>query len=132
MNAVSFAPVPLPRRKRILIVDDDTDSADALVQLLGDRYDTLVAGDGVEGAEKATTSSPDLIITDITMPRLDGLAMVRLVRARLSRKVPIIFLTGRDGPSDVVAGIGVGARHYLTKPVSADDLVRHIERALGI
>jgi DNA-binding response OmpR family regulator len=125
-------PPPSPRRRRILVVDDEIDTTDALVQLLGDRYDILVAGDGIEGLKKATTSPPDLIITDVTMPHLSGLAMVRLVRERICRKVPVIFLTGRDGPSDVVAGIGAGARNYLTKPVTVDDLERHIERALGI
>lgn len=113
-------------------MDDESDTTHALRQLLGDRYDILIASDGLEGLATAQASSPDLIISDITMPRLDGLAMARLVRARMFRKVPIIFLTGRDRPSDVVAGIGVGARHYLTKPVTVEDLERHIERALGV
>lgn len=131
MNPASLIPLP-PRRRVILLVDDEIDTTHALRQLLGDRYDILVAGDGMEGFETAQASSPDLIISDITMPRLDGLTMVRLLRARMLRKVPIIFLTGRDRPSDVVAGIGAGARHYLTKPVSPEELERYIERALGI
>jgi len=131
MNTLSSIPAS-PRRRLILIVDDEIDTTDALVQMLGDRYDTLVAGDGIDGFEKATTSLPDLIITDVAMPGLDGLAMVKLVRAHMERKVPIIFLTCRDAPMDVVAGIAAGARHYLTKPVEIAELEHHIERALGI
>ena len=126
---------PLPsaaRRKVVLVVDDDPGARDALLQLLSDRYDVVTAMDGVDGFEMATLLDPDLIVTDVTMPRLDGVAMVKRIRARMQRKAPVIFLTGCDTPSDVIAGISAGARHYLSKPVDINDLERRIEHAIGV
>jgi DNA-binding response OmpR family regulator len=130
-GAVNTAPSVSLRRKLILLVEDESASSEALACLLSARYDVMVACDGVQGFEMATESQPDLIITDITMPRLDGLAMVRLIRARMTRKTPVIFLTARNTAADVIAGISAGARHYLTKPVDAVDLENCVARAIG-
>jgi DNA-binding response OmpR family regulator len=120
-----------PRRHVVLVVDDDTASTDLLAKILRPRYEVMVANDGVQGFEMATKSRPDLIITDVTMPRLDGLAMVRLIRARLHSKLPVILLTGRNAAADIIAGIGAGALHYLTKPVNIADLESRVARALS-
>lgn len=121
-----------PRRRRILVVDDEAAVRDALFQALGARYDVTVAGDGGEGADLAAKVLPDLILSDVSMPRLDGFEMVRRIRAQLGRKVPVIFLTALDSPRAVIEGISVGARHYLTKPVNLTDLERRVARALGM
>ncbi len=120
-----------PERKRILIVEDDTGALSALAYALGARYDVVVARDGVEGAEVAAKSPPDLIITDVTMPRLDGIGMVRRIREQQAAKVPVIFVSALDSPMAVVAGIAAGARHYLTKPLDLNDLEKRIVRVLG-
>lgn len=66
------------------------------------------------------------------MPKLNGVAMVRKMRELLAPvPPPVIFLTARDRPADVVAGIQAGARHYLTKPVKLDDLDAKVRKALG-
>jgi DNA-binding response OmpR family regulator len=127
MNAFPSTP---PRRKSILLVEDDIAAGNAIAQVLGERYDVTVARDGVEGAEMAAKRPPDLIVSDVTMPRLDGVSMVRRIREQLGVKVPVIFLTALDSPTAVIAGIAVGARHYLTKPVDLNDLERRIGRAL--
>jgi DNA-binding response OmpR family regulator len=119
------------RRKRILVVEDEPDSGDILAQFLGGQYDVVVARDGIEGLTKATDWAPDLIISDVSMPGLDGLTMVQHLRFRLGLKVPVIFLTALDSPSDVIAGIASGARHYLTKPVDLSDLKKRVTRVLG-
>jgi DNA-binding response OmpR family regulator len=119
------------RRKRILIVEDEQDSSDMLAQFLGALYDVVVARDGIEGVEQAEKFAPDLIVSDVGLPRLDGLEMVRHIRARTGLKVPVIFLTALGDPSDIIAGISAGARHYLTKPVELSDLKKRIARALG-
>lgn len=111
-------------------MDDDVAVGDAIAQALGDRYDVTVARDGVEGVECAARQRPDLVVSDVTMPRLDGLSMVRRLRAELGAKVPVIFLTALDTPRDVIAGIGAGALHYLSKPVDLNDLERRIGKAL--
>ena len=131
VRAVITIPPARPRRHLILVVDDDTASTDLLAKVLRPHYDVMVANDGVQGFEMATKSRPDLIITDVTMPRLDGLAMVRLIRARLQCKLPVILLTGRNAAADVIAGIGAGALHYLTKPVDIVDLESRVARALS-
>lgn len=118
-------------RRRVLIVEDDEPTRRLLAITLRRNYDVLVAADGMEGLELAfSTPGPDLIVTDVMMPRLDGLGMVREIKRRdPSRKVPVIFLTAKGGAADVAAGIGAGARHYLVKPVklsALEDMVKSI------
>jgi two-component system OmpR family response regulator len=122
---------PLPRRKRILIVEDEPDCSDILASFLAPQYEVVIARDGVEGIAEAKREAPDLIITDVSMPRLDGLAMVRHLRTREGLRAPVIFVTALDSPSDVIAGISAGARNYLSKPVELADLKRRVARALG-
>jgi len=116
------------RKKCILVVDDEPDSSDILAQCLGSQYDIHVAHDGLEGLEQAATCQPDLIISDVSMPRLGGLEMVRLIRARHGLRSQVIFLSGHGAPMDIIAGIAAGARHYLTKPVDLQDLKRRVAR----
>ncbi len=119
-----------PRKKRILVVDDEADWNDILAAFLGGQYDVTTARDGLEGVEAASRYAPDLIISDVSMPRLNGLEMVRHLRARFGLKVPIIFISGQNAPQDIIAGISAGARHYLSKPVELADLKKRIARAL--
>ena len=119
-----------PTRKRILIVEDDSSSRIALVKLLGWGYEVIAAPDGLEGFDAALRNPPDLIISDVTMPKLDGFNMVRRLRAK-GIKAPVIFVTARDRAQDVIAGIQSGARHYITKPIHIDDLEDKIRKILG-
>jgi DNA-binding response OmpR family regulator len=120
-------------RARILIVEDDPDIARFLGRFLGLRYEVETAGDGEAGlAILRRPPPPDLVIADVMMPKLNGVAMVRKMRELLApAPPPVIFLTARDRPADVVAGIQAGARHYLTKPVKLDDLDAKVRKALG-
>lgn len=120
-------------KRRVLIVEDDEPTRRLLAITLRRNYDVLIAADGMEGLELAFTQPPpDLIVTDVMMPRLDGLQMVKEIKRRdPSRKVPVIFLTAKAGAADVAAGIGAGARHYLVKPVrlaALEDMVKSILR----
>jgi len=117
-------------KKRILVVDDEADCSDILAQFLGVQYEVFVARDGLQGIELAGRHRPDLIIADVGMPNLGGLDMVRVIRARHGLKAPVIFVSGRGTPTDIIAGISAGARHYLTKPVDLQDLKRRVVRAL--
>lgn len=120
-----------PRKRRILIVEDEAAVREALFLTLSASYEIVLAADGIEGADAALRFSPDLILSDVSMPRLDGFEMVRRIRAELGRKVPVIFLTALDTPRATIEGISAGARHYLTKPVNLGALERRIARALG-
>jgi DNA-binding response OmpR family regulator len=118
-------------KRRVLIVEDDEPTRRLLAITLRRTYDVVVAADGAEGLEIATTAPlPELIVTDVMMPRLDGVTMVREIKKRdPSRKVPVIFLTAKGGAADVAAGISAGARHYLVKPVklaALEDMVKSI------
>lgn len=120
-------------KRRVLIVEDDEPTRRLLAITLRRTYDVIAAADGAEGLEMASTPPlPDLIITDVMMPRLDGVTMVREIRRRdAARKVPVIFLTAKGGAADVAAGIGAGARHYLVKPIklaALEDMVKSILR----
>jgi DNA-binding response OmpR family regulator len=115
------------------VVEDDEPTRRLLAITLRRNYDVAVASDGMEGLELALAPpQPDLIVTDVMMPRLDGLQMVREIKRRdPSRRVPVIFLTAKGGAADVAAGIGAGARHYLVKPVrlaALEEMVKSILR----
>lgn len=119
--------------RRVLIVEDDEPTRRLLAITLRRAYDVTVAADGEEGLALALASpQPELIITDVMMPRRDGVSMVRELKRRdPSRKVPVIFLTAKGGAADVAAGIGAGARHYLVKPIklaTLEDMVKSLLR----
>lgn len=121
----------LNRRKLILIVDDESDSSEMLAHVLAPLYDVDIAYDGVDGLEHAARNPPDLVISDVSMPRLSGLEMVRHLRHRQGLKAPVIFMSALGEPKDIIAGIAAGARHYLQKPVSLDEVKKRVARALG-
>ncbi len=117
-------------KPRILIVDDEEDSRVALQILLGTwGYLTDVASEGREALKKIPTLRPSLVITDLIMPDVDGLSLMRAVQQEVPR-VPVIILTGRATVDTAVAAMRQGAYDYLTKPVDLDRLRLLIEKAL--
>ena len=114
----------------ILIVDDEEDSRAALQVLLSTwGYVTDVASEGREALKKVPTLRPSLVITDLVMPDMDGLSLMRAVQQEMPR-VPVIILTGRATVDTAVAAMRQGAYDYLTKPVDLDRLRLLIEKAL--
>jgi DNA-binding response OmpR family regulator len=103
---------------RILIVEDDRKLARQLQKGLGEQgHSVTVASEGTEGLEAARYGEFDVLVLDVMLPGLDGLSIVRRLRAAES-KSPILLLTARDAAEDVVAGLDAGADDYLTKPFS--------------
>jgi DNA-binding response OmpR family regulator len=122
---------PKPQR-RILVAEDDEAIAKLLLKILGQRYAVEHAKDGEQALILARNHPPNLFIFDVMMPKIDGLQVARRVRGTPSLKhVPIIFLTGKTRPADVVQGIQAGARHYLTKPFKMEELVGKVTKILG-
>ncbi len=114
---------------RILLVEDEKPLADALMQLFRDsRYLADVAYDGEAGLDLALTNSYDVLVLDIMLPRLNGLEIVRKVRAE-KLDVPILLLTARDAVDDRVQGLDAGADDYLVKPFANKELLARL-RAL--
>src|SRR2546427_12423619 len=107
----------MPDFPTILLVDDE----DAVQKLLAyplerEGYRVVPARDGQEALDLFSAESPDLVVLDITLPRLDGLEVCKRLRARST--VPIIMLTARDDELDKVVGLELGADDYITKPFS--------------
>jgi CheY-like chemotaxis protein len=112
----------------ILIVDDNTDSRELLKKLLeGEGYTILTGQNGYDGLNLTEAMSPDIIITDLSMPGLDGVQMIKMIRERPScSRVPIIALTalGHRAESE---SLEAGADQALSKPVGVDSLIKTIE-----
>ena len=117
-------------KPQILIVDDEEDSRAGLETLLGTwGYATEVASQGREALEKVPHLRPSLVITDLMMPDMDGLALLTALQQEMPR-MPVIILTGRATVDTAVGAMRQGAYDYLTKPVDLDRLRLLIEKAL--
>jgi DNA-binding response OmpR family regulator len=110
----------------ILIVEDDERMAALLKRgLEGEGHVTAVAGDGPEGLDFALSQPFDVMILDVMIPKLNGFEVARRLRRRGCR-TPILMLTAKDAPRDIVNGLDIGADDYLTKPFSFDELLARI------
>ena len=130
-----------PDAQKVLVVDDNPDLRLFIATNLADDYQVEMAQDGVEGLELARRWAPDLIVSDIMMPRMDGYELTRQVRKDPSlSQVPVILATAKSGGEAVEEGLEVGANDYLAKPfeirelkarVSAQLRTRRLERNLS-
>jgi two-component system, OmpR family, alkaline phosphatase synthesis response regulator PhoP len=113
----------------VLVVDDEPQIATiARDYLTRAGFSVAVASDGSTGLEMARQNRPDLVVLDLGLPRLDGLAVARALR--LESDVPIIMLTARVDETDRLAGFDVGADDYITKPFSPRELVARVSSVL--
>ncbi len=120
-------------RRRILVVDDNADMRAYLERLLAPTYDVSLAGDGVDALSAALANPPAMVLSDVMMPRMDGVALVAALRAHPStRHVPIVLVSARAGEDAMVGGIDTGADDYLVKPFSARDLVARVRTHLSL
>jgi signal transduction histidine kinase/DNA-binding response OmpR family regulator len=120
-------------RSRILLADDNADMRDYISRLLGDRHDCVTVHDGQQALEALRLNRPDLLLTDIMMPRLDGFELIKAVREDLGlRDLPIIVISARAGEESSVEGLLAGADDYLVKPFSARELIARVDGALAM
>jgi len=117
------APTPLAEARpaggqpRLLVVEDHDDVRQYLSQLLEDDYAVLTAGDGLAGWEQTLAHLPDVVISDVMMPRSDGLELCRKIKQHpKTRHIPVILLTARTAALHQLEGLGVGADDYVSKP----------------
>jgi len=116
--------------KNILIVDDDED----ILSLVSDvvkrwGFNPMVARNGKEGLEKFKEHPVDLVLTDMRMPEMDGMALLEQIRG-VDKKAPLIVLTGYPSLDTAIQAIRDGAYDYLVKPINMDELKFKIERCL--
>jgi DNA-binding NarL/FixJ family response regulator len=111
--------------KRLLVVDDDPGLLRAVAETLrAEGYEVTTARRGADALVCVAESLPDLIVSDIRMPGMDGYELVRNLRASARTKlIPIVFLTAKDEIADRIAGFRTGVDAYLTKPFEPDELV---------
>ncbi len=115
---------------RILIAEDEADMAMGLRDNLQfEGYEVIVVSDGEEAVRSAAEQSPDLILLDIMMPKMDGLAACQRIR-QSGFMVPILMLTAKSQEIDIVRGLEAGADDYITKPFSVRELLARIKAAL--
>ena len=119
-------------RPCVLVVDDEPDLVELLQYALEtEGFTVLTATDGVAGLSLAEAERPDLIVVDIMMPRMDGIALTEQIRERAAlRLTPILMLTARTDERDEIAGLEAGADDYLPKPVSPKRLVSRVKALL--
>src|SRR5438552_17175626 len=117
-------------RGRILIVDDEANARTALADLLRDEgYSVETAADGFKALPKLEELAPDLLLTDLKMPGMDGIELMRKARER-DPEIVAVVMTAYGAVDTAVAAMRQGAADYLTKPINVDELVIVIDRAL--
>jgi DNA-binding response OmpR family regulator len=115
---------------RVLVVEDDIEISEPLVRALqGDGYSVSLVNNGKSALEKAKVTKPDLIILDLGLPDMDGLAICRNLRSQ-KYQFPILILTARTSELDIVVGLDAGADDYLIKPFKSSELLARM-RALA-
>lgn len=118
-------------RPRILVVDDEPSIREVLSKTLAlAEYDVDVASDGQSGLERLRAAEYDLVITDLKMPGVDGLTLIREVR-RSNPSMPIIIVTGYSTESSAIEAINLGVSGYLTKPFRVPRILAAAAKALG-
>jgi two-component system, OmpR family, KDP operon response regulator KdpE len=114
---------------RVLVVDDEPQIVRALrIALVARGYDVATAGNGETALDLAASATPDVVLLDLGLPGIDGVEVVRRLRAFSS--VPVIVVSVREGQGDKVAALDAGADDYLTKPFGFDELLARIRAAL--
>lgn len=114
---------------KILIVDDDENICELLrLYLEKDGFETIVAGDGEQAVQFATKYSPDLILLDIMLPKLDGWQVCREIRK--TSEIPIIMLTAKGETFDKILGLELGADDYVSKPFDTKEVIARIKAVL--
>ncbi|MCA9404935.1 MAG: response regulator [Candidatus Omnitrophica bacterium] len=119
--------------KKILIVDDEPDIILVVKgRLTAAGYDVVTAEDGQDGLNKAKKESPDLIILDVMMPKMDGYKVCGLLKAdNRYNKIPVLMLTARVEENDLQTSKDVGADGYINKPFNHEEVLAKVKELLG-
>lgn len=121
-------------RPRILVAEDDETLRKMVLRVLAEIGDCEGAADGAIALSMAQSgATPSLVVTDVMMPNMDGLELARrLKKDPKTARIPIVMLTAKTGPKDMVDGVNAGARYYVAKPFKVDELRSRVRKALGL
>ncbi|MDP9430595.1 MAG: ATP-binding protein [Actinomycetota bacterium] len=112
---------------RVLVADDNADMRGYLLRLLGPHYDVRAVADGRQALDAALTDPPDLVVSDVMMPEMDGMGLLAALRTEpRTARVPVVLLSARAGEEAAVEGLAAGADDYLVKPFSAQELLARV------
>lgn len=133
-DAIDSEAIKLPEECffNILIIDDDKDMCQLLKEEFSDSYTVILAGDGKEGIDMAMKHLPDIIISDIMMPEINGFELCKTLKTRVETShIPIILLTGKTSDEDEMHGYTTGADAYISKPFDPAKLSSRVESLIA-
>lgn len=120
-------------RKQILVADDNADMRSYLYKILSESYDVTVVNNGQEALAEIRAHRPHLLLSDIMMPILDGVGLLKKIREdETLRTLPVVLLSARAGEEEISGGVELGADDYLTKPFSTAELLARIHTHLNL
>ncbi len=123
----------IPEKESVLVIDDNSDIRQFIREQLEDTYSILEAKDGVDGLNLALEVIPNLIITDVRMPGLDGFQLSRKLKEEtLTSHIPVIILTAKADQKDKLTGLETGADDYLIKPFSPQELILRVRNLISV
>ena len=132
-ESLSTSATATAQKARILLADDNGDMREYLEWHLARHWHVEAVEDGLQALEAARANRPDLIVTDIMMPGLDGFGLLRELRKdERTREIPVVMLSARSGEEAKVEGLQAGAEDYLTKPFSSRELIARVQTHLEI
>jgi DNA-binding response OmpR family regulator len=123
----------VPGTPKVLVVDDDP----VIVRLLEvnfemEGFEVISAVDGMDGVEKARSQHPDIVVSDVMMPKLDGLELCAVLKGDdATRAIPVVLLSAKAQVADIRAGLDAGADDYVTKPFEPLDLIDRVNKLLA-
>lgn len=118
-------------RPKVLIVEDNSDLKTFFKQELGKEYFVIISSDGEEGYEKAINTTPDLIISDVIMPKKSGIELCKDIKSDMrTSHIPFILLTAKTTTKEQIEGINTGADAYITKPFNLDLLLTQVKNLI--
>jgi PAS domain S-box-containing protein len=132
-DAFESAEVKGAKRYKVLLADDNADMRDYVKRLLSEEFKVITAIDGEDAFKKVIQEKPDLLLSDIMMPKVDGFELLKRIRQHADQKnLPVILLSARAGEEAKVEGLDAGADDYLVKPFSAKELMARVEANIKI
>ena len=119
--------------ERVLLVEDDSSIREvASLGLDGAGLRVVTAANGREALARFRADPYDLVVLDVMLPEVDGLAMIKEMKANpRTRAIPVIIITAKDSPRDVIDGINSGAKHYITKPFKGVQVLEKVKKTIG-